>query len=54
MSIYLIYLLFKILYNLYFLLNHLENNLGAATASPYIYVCLTNKKETNNNATKRE
>ena len=54
MSIYLIYLLFKILYNLYFLLNHLENNPGAATASPYIYVCLTNKKETNNNATKRE
>ena len=33
MSIYLIYLLFKILYNLYFLLNPLENNLGAAIGS---------------------
>ena len=30
MSIYLIYLLFKILYNLCFLLNSLENNPGAA------------------------
>ena len=34
MSIYLIYPLFKILYNLYFLLNLLENNPEAATVYP--------------------
>ena len=38
MSIYLIYLLFKILYNLCFILNPLENNLGAATVCIYIYI----------------
>ena len=39
MSIYLIYLLFKILYNLYFLLNSLKNNPRDATANGTLVIC---------------